>query len=191
MDVIIKRCQSAVVSLDTSSCVQGSVQLSPPGRLLSPDNRTFFDEAFSDLKRTLAVSTPGPKAFQSSLCEINLPYNRWGMSSPNLAERSRLVEVVMGTTSSVYYVHFPLCRVEYIRAGENIENGVSLGHVMDYVRQSVLDQYPGKVPEIYPCKLRRAQPPCSLLAKLYRAVKKSHPLHIPSRSAAQRETCIR
>lgn len=60
MDVIIKRCQSAGISLDSSNPVEGwewrlqeAVRLRKSGESLSPDTRTLFDQAFSSPKCTL------------------------------------------------------------------------------------------------------------------------------------------
>lgn len=58
---------------------------------------------------------------------------------------------------------------------------MSLNHVVDCVRLSVLDQYPPKAAEFYPGELRKVKPPYSFLADLHMAFEKT----IPRQSKAE------
>lgn len=145
VDEILKRRQSAETALDSPNSVgvwertQEAVQVSMSGKSPTSDTRTSFEEALSNLRRTLA-GTSGPKAFQSYLRKINLNYLS-GVTPLNPSKWIRISEVDVPPIFSAFYLR--LCVIlNDIRVAQSTHIDVDLLHLMDCVLWSVMDMHP-------------------------------------------------
>lgn len=109
MKVLIMHCHSVDTTLNNPYWVSGwekplqnAVRLNM-GRSMSSETRYLSRHMCSILRHTLVNGTSGPNVLLSFLREINLHF-LGDISSSNLAERIRALDVAVGSTFDVHYI---------------------------------------------------------------------------------------